>query len=120
MEYVYLAFMLFFGHSLADYALQSDFMATNKNRNAEPKGYNPAIHGPKQVFWPYVLLGHAAIHGGAVSLITGAPVLGLVEFVAHAAIDFGKCERWYGIHLDQWLHFTCKVIYIILIAYNIV
>ncbi len=109
---VSLMFALLCGHAIADYALQSDFMATNKNRNAIPKGYDLVRHGPMQIFWPYVLTSHALIHGAFVALLTGSTLLGLVETAAHWIIDFGKCEKKYGIHVDQWLHIACKVFYV--------
>jgi hypothetical protein len=106
-------------HAVADYALQTDMIAANKNRNHEPKGYDPVRHGPKQVFWPYVLTGHALIHGLGVYLITQSTLLGLLETAAHWAIDFGKCEKWYGINTDQWLHIGCKILWVILFVYGI-
>lgn len=111
MEIGSMFFAMMCGHALADYALQNDFMANNKNRNFEPKGYNPAIHGAKQVFWPWVLTSHALIHGMFVALFTGSTVLGLAETAAHWLIDFGKCEKKYGINTDQVLHILSKVLW---------
>lgn len=105
-----LMFKLLCGHALADYALQSPWMAKAKSRHAgPPEGYSAALHGPVQTIWPYVLTAHALIHGLAVTILTGSSALGLAETVAHWLIDFGKCERWYGIHADQWMHVGCKV-----------
>lgn len=102
-------FLLLCGHALADFCLQSEWVATNKNRHAVPKGYDPARHGPMQRVWPYVLTAHALTHGLMVYLVTGSALFGALETAAHWLIDFGKCERWYGIHKDQWLHIACKV-----------
>lgn len=66
--------------------------------------------------WPYALSAHALMHGAAVSLITGSVVLGLAETGAHWCIDFGKCENWYGIHLDQALHLACKVLWVAILG----
>ena len=33
----------------------------------------------------------------------------------HWLIDFGKCEKWFGIHVDQGLHVACKVLWCVLI-----
>ena len=33
----------------------------------------------------------------------------VAESVAHWLIDHGKCQKLYGIHLDQGLHVLCKV-----------
>lgn len=108
---IQLLFKLLCGHALADFALQSDFIATNKNRHAIPKGYNPQLHGPMQTIWPYVLTSHALIHGLMVMLATGSVLFGILETLAHWAIDFGKCEKWYGIHTDQWLHVGFKLLW---------
>lgn len=105
-------FKLLAGHAFADFALQSDFIAKNKNRHSVPMGYNPELHGPMQTVWPYVLGSHAMIHGAFVYLATGRADLGFAEAVCHAAIDFGKCEKWYGIHIDQGLHIACKFLWL--------
>lgn len=98
------------GHALADYALQSPWMAQAKSRHVPaPEAYSPALHGPRQVIWPYVLGSHSLIHGLMVFLATGSVALGVCETACHWLIDFGKCERWYGIHVDQWLHLACKL-----------
>lgn len=109
-----LLFKLLCGHAIADYALQSDFMARNKNRNMIPVGYDPALHGPMQKIWPYVLTSHALIHGSFVFMATGRYELGIAETVSHCVIDFGKCEKWYGIHTDQIAHILCKVLWMYL------
>lgn len=102
-------FLLLAGHGLVDYTFQTDYVALGKNRHAIPPGYDRKLHGPLQVVWPYVLTAHALEHGLAVMLITGSLGLALAETAAHWVIDFGKCEKWYGIHLDQWLHIACKI-----------
>lgn len=104
-------FKLLIGHAFADFVFQTEYIARNKNRHAMPLGYEPKLHGPKQTIWPYVLTSHALVHGGIVWLITGSIWFGLAETILHWAIDFGKCEKWYGIHQDQAAHLTCKLIY---------
>lgn len=104
-------FKLLVGHAIADFALQTDWIAKNKNRHAIPAGYNPALHGPMQSVWPYVLSAHALIHGGAVYFATGSVMLGVLETASHWLIDFGKCERWYGIHTDQFAHIGLKFVW---------
>lgn len=111
-----LLFKLLCGHAVADYGLQNDFVGRNKNRNAVPIGYNPKLHGPIQKVWPYVLTAHAMIHGAMVIIITGNVYFGMAETLSHWLIDFGKCEKWYGIHTDQWLHIGCKVVMAILLT----
>jgi hypothetical protein len=105
-------FKLLCGHAIADYALQNDYIAKNKNRHAIPMGYDPKLHGPMQTVWPYVLGSHGLIHGMFVFWATGQWMFGLLEAVSHFAIDFGKCEKWYGIHTDQFLHIVMKLFYV--------
>ena len=102
-------FWLFVGHFVADYPMQSDFIARAKNRH-NPMGYIPAGQ-TLQVHWPWVLSAHAATHAGAVALATGNPLFGVAEFVAHFLIDVAKCENVTGIHTDQMLHLACKVVW---------
>jgi len=105
-------FLLIIGHAFADYAFQTDWIAKNKNRhNPAPMGYDPKLHGAMQAIWPYVLSAHALIHAGLVYIILGRIDLAFYEFVIHWIIDFGKCERWYGIHVDQALHILCKLLW---------
>ena len=99
-------FYLIAGHALADFALQSDSMAKGKNRHRKTE---PPPGARFQPTWFYWLTAHSFIHGLMVSLITGIWWLGLAETIAHWAIDFGKCENWYGIHIDQLAHTACKI-----------
>jgi len=106
--------MLFFllaGHALCDYPLQGDAMAACKCRRSA----HPAAAA---VPWYYWLTAHALIHGAAVGLVVRywggfdpatAAGYALAEAVVHWLIDLGKCERLYGIHVDQGLHVGCKV-----------
>ena len=105
-------FALFIGHAFADFVFQTEWIAKNKNRHAgPPAGYDPKLHGPVQTVWPYVLTAHALVHGGIVWIITGNVWLGLAETICHWMIDFWKCEKWYGIHEDQFAHAICKVVW---------
>lgn len=108
---IILFFKLLCGHAIADFCLQTEFIATNKNRNAIPKGYDPKLHGPQQTIWPYVLTAHALTHGVFVGAITGNWYLAMAETTAHWLIDFGKCEKRYGIHTDQGLHILSKLLW---------
>ncbi|MGX9148331.1 DUF3307 domain-containing protein [Mesorhizobium sp. 128a] len=96
--------LLLAGHALADYPLQSDFLARAKNR-ANPIPGIPWYHG---------LLPHAAIHGGVVGLITGSLALGLAEFVAHGLIDDAKCMGRISYDMDQSLHMSCKLCWVVI------
>ena len=67
--------------------------------------------------WYYWLTAHALIHGAAVAVVlrwwggidpATAVWFGVAEAVVHWLIDLGKCERLYGIHIDQGLHVGCN------------
>lgn len=111
-------FAMVLSHFVCDFALQSDWIAKNKNRHASPAGYDPKLHGPQQTIWPWVLTSHAATHAAGIWVATGSPVAAFAELIAHWVIDFGKCDRRYGIHTDQILHLVTKVaIYAALVAH---
>ena len=97
--------LLVFGHFLADYAFQSEFMALGKNR------YNPN-HAP----WYHVMGAHCVIHGGIVGIVTGYWVLGVFEFILHWIIDDHKCANRLTYTQDQALHLGCKAIWTLLAA----
>jgi hypothetical protein len=99
-------FLLLVGHAICDYPLQGDAVAINKNPNA-----NTPLQ--KHVPWYYWLLSHALMHGGAVALITGSVVLGVLETIAHFFIDYHKCVGRYNIHIDQLLHIICKFLWLV-------
>lgn len=100
-------FWMLVGHALGDFALQSDWMVQNKN----PRKYKKKAPDRRDLIWLHVLTAHALIHGGAVALATGSALLGVAETVAHWLIDYGKCNRHYGFHVDQFLHLGCKVVW---------
>lgn len=108
-------FKLLIAHAFADFAFQTPWIAANKNRHSVPQGYDPKLHGAQQSIWPYVLTSHALIHGGMVLLVTGSILAAVIETCSHWIIDFGKCEEWYGIHTDQFLHILTKVILVLFI-----
>jgi hypothetical protein len=93
-------FWLIAGHAVADFWAQSDALAMLKNRHRNTSPFLP---------WAYAMSAHALMHGAAVAFVTHSIALGLAETVAHWLIDFGKCEDWYGIHVDQVAHIVCKL-----------
>lgn len=95
------AALLIAAHFVADYPLQGDFLAKAK------------FDGPLRVWH---LFGHSAIHGGAVLLVTGSLLLGLMETFAHMAIDEAKVRGWTSFEQDQVFHIACKSAWIALIA----
>lgn len=101
-----LLFKLLIGHSIADFALQSDTMAKGKNRHRRTEPPPGATYQPSWFFW---LPAHALIHAGAVWVVLGRWEPALLEFIVHSVIDFGKCENLYGMKTDQALHVLSKV-----------
>ncbi len=95
--------LLVAAHFVADYPLQGDFLAKAK------------FNGPLRVWH---LFGHSAIHGGAVLLVTGSLLLGLLETVTHMAIDEAKVRGWTTFAQDQALHMVCKAAWVALIAWG--
>lgn len=94
-------FLLMAGHALADFSLQSEFMAIGKNRHTDlGKGH-----------WFYCLTGHSFVHGGIVLLLTGSLGLGIAETIWHWIIDFLKCDDKISFRTDQFLHVFCKIIW---------
>jgi hypothetical protein len=89
--------LLWMGHFLGDFGLQSDRMAIEKC-----PGCSTTLP------WQWWLTSHAAIHGLLVALITSQPLLGLAEWGLHTLIDLGKCRRYYSLGADQGLHLICK------------
>ena len=101
--------LLIFGHAMADYPLQGDFLAKAKNRFA------PLAGTP----WYQALGAHAAIHAGSVGIITGSLFLSVCEFIAHCLIDDAKCAGRLTFNQDQALHIACKVLWIALFSWGI-
>lgn len=102
-EVLTLMFLLIAGHAIADYPLQSEFMAIGKGSREKPHNGVP---------WYYCLGSHCLVHGLVVYLITSSAVLGAVETVLHWFIDDAKCRKWTNIHIDQLLHIACKAVYV--------
>ena len=99
-----LFFALLIGHALADYPLQGDFLARAKNHRA------PIPGAP----WYQALGAHALIHAGMVWVITGFWWMGVMEFSAHAQIDYAKCDGKIDFNTDQLLHVACKAFYVLI------
>ena len=97
-----LLFALIAAHALCDYPLQGDFLARAKNRATPIPG----------VPWYQALGAHAAIHGGAVLLLTGSVWLGFAEVAVHAITDDLKCQGRIGFNTDQAIHIACKFAWI--------
>jgi hypothetical protein len=110
---VFIFIALAIGHAVADFPLQGPFLADAKNRHNDISSYFDKE--PPPYVWIHALTAHSLIHAGAVWLITGSAVLGVIELVVHWIIDYAKCEGWTGFNSDQILHYVCKIIYAMMI-----
>ena len=97
--------LLAMGHFLGDFGLPSDRMAVEKCARRDAT-----------LPWPWWLTAHGAIHGLLVAVITGLPLLGLAEWLAHVLVDHGKCRGRYGLNTDQALHLLCKLAWALIAA----
>jgi hypothetical protein len=96
------------GHFVADFPLQTDWIAKFKNRH---NASSPPPGQSQQTPWPWIMTAHAATHAAAVLAITGSPWKCAAEFVCHWLMDFAKCEGAWNLHIDQCLHLTCKLVW---------
>jgi len=95
------------GHALGDFVLQTEVMARAKSRH-----YAAAAERSRDFpRWYYWLAAHALVHGGIVFAVSGSALLGCIETLLHAGIDFAKCEHKISFHQDQALHLACKIAY---------
>ena len=94
-------FSLLIAHAITDVFLQSERMEVRKT----PQGGNE--------HWFYWMLAHSLMNGLGVWIATGLMGLGITETVTHFAIDTGKCEKLYGVHIDQLLHLGTKLVWLL-------
>jgi hypothetical protein len=106
VTFVTILCLLIFGHALADYPLQGDFLARAKNRTAPIPGFP----------WWQALTAHAVIHAGTVGVITGSIGLGLAELCAHWVTDDLKCRGKIGLNTDQAIHIGCKIAWAVIVV----
>lgn len=110
-----LFFALAIGHALGDYPLQGAFLANSKNRHIDSATFLGGAEG-SPILWVHSLTAHSLIQAGMVWIVTGSAALALAEFVLHWMIDFARCEKWIGFTFDQVLHFSCKLIYAMILV----
>ena len=96
--------MLVLAHFVCDFVLQSDRMAVEKI-----PGRDRTLH------WGWWLGSHAATHGLAVALLTGIPLLGALETLIHAILDWLKGRYRFTLAWDQSLHVLCKLIWVLIL-----
>ena len=102
-----LLFKFIIAHAVADFVLQSGEMGAGKNRHNAIHEQRGKLFPP----WYYWAAAHALIHGGRCFTSSRELLLGAIETVLHASIDFAKCEGWINFHVDQGLHVLCKIGY---------
>jgi len=99
-------------HAILDFMLQPGVMASAKGRSSK---YHR--DGNREFpAWYYWLGAHSLGHGGAVYLVSGNPLLGIVETFFHGLIDHLKCERRTSLAMDQALHLLCKLGYCVVLV----
>jgi hypothetical protein len=91
-------------HALADYPLQGDWLAKAKNHRLSLV--------PGETIWPMALASHSLIHALGVYMVTSSLLIASVELVAHAAIDYAKCDGRLTYNQDQLAHVFCKLVYV--------
>jgi hypothetical protein len=96
--------LLLFAHFLFDYPLQGDWLARAKNRS------DPIPHVP----WYQAMFAHTAMHGMAVWIITGIPLLGLAEMAIHWITDDLKLQGELTFNQDQAIHIVCKAVWAVI------
>lgn len=107
--YLEILLLLAIGHAYCDYAFQSDFIAQAKNHTTELG----------KMFWKHVLPAHGLMHSLPVFLVTQSFILAIFELVAHCIIDYLKCANKITLNQDQWLHYGCKIFYVVVLAMGI-
>ena len=107
MTHLDMLLLLITAHFVADFVLQNEKMAVEKC-----PGRDVTLH------WSWWMTGHSALHGLSVALITGFPVLGLAEWLAHFCIDYGKCRGFFNLGVDQTVHVLCKLVWVSCLVLN--
>ena len=95
-----LLFALLVAHALCDYPLQGDFLARAKNHK-DALGKD---------LWKLCLPAHAAIHGGAVLILTGSVGLAIMDSLAHGWTDYRKSNGDLTFAEDQAAHVIWRVV----------
>lgn len=114
LDYITWLYWLVVAHGVTDIALQHEWMGKYKYRQvATDDEYTGVKDNP---YWLWVLAAHSIINGGGVALVSGSVILGVVETIAHFAIDYGSTNKYYSFNVDQFLHGSCKVIYALVLS----
>lgn len=83
--------LLLVGHAVADWLLQPGWLSRAKRTTR----------------WGLPL--HGILHGSAVFVATGHPVLAALETIIHPLVDRAKARGQIGMVTDQIVHLLCKI-----------
>ncbi len=103
--------VLFACHYIVDFALQNEWVAVNKSRHSKRKSTDDQGL-PISFLWPHLLTAHSFQHGFFVMMFTQNLKIGVAEIISHWITDYGKCEGWFGFHVDQIIHLVTKVLWV--------
>ena len=100
-------------HAVTDCLLQDPKLFSigyfkNRHRRDATKAFGEDGH---HIYW---LIAHGFLNGLGVWWATGSIGFGIAETLCHIAIDYGKIEKYYGVHRDQAFHGLCKIVWAIL------
>lgn len=101
-------FLLIAGHAVADFGLQTEFVARFKSQHLS---FEDGSTKRGDLVWMHILGAHCFIHGLFVYIVLGNVWLGLAEALCHGAIDYAKSDNKFGFHTDQLLHLGCKLLW---------
>ncbi len=101
-------FLLLAAHALADFGLQTEFVARFKSSQIK---FKDGVTKRPHLVWLHVLAAHSLIHGLMVYLVLGHLGLAVAETFTHAAIDHAKSQNRFGFHTDQLLHIGSKILW---------
>lgn len=115
LEGAILLFAFCISHALADFPLQGKFIAVCKVKGGDYREFFG--DSPPRFLWVHILTAHSLIHAGGVWLVSGSVVLGFAEFVLHWIIDYLKGNSPAAFHVDQFLHYGCKVLFVMIMMW---
>jgi hypothetical protein len=102
-------FLLLFGHFLADFPLQGEYLSRTKDPTQNEFG-----------IWFISMFAHSMIHAGIVFVLTGSTALAGLMLITHFFIDYAKCQGWFGTGQigyvrDQMFHYL--ILFLIAVVY---
>jgi len=93
---IILFIQLIVAHIFADFVFQTDYIAKEKQNSM------------------YMLIIHGIIHGYCIYFLTEIPWMSLIEIFNHVYVDKCKIDGRLSFIADQSLHYTHKVVYMML------